>query len=369
MSTFNLLDKNLEISIIIPTLNRAKYLEKTLESLLTQNYSPDMFEIVIVDGGSTDNTKEICDRLIKGNKDYSICYIYEPEPGLLSGRHRGALESNGDILTFIDDDIEATPNWLSSIHNAFVDPNIHLVGGKNIPKFEVNPPLWLKDLWSTTSYGGKACGYLSLLDLGNKIQKIHPNYVWGLNFSIRKKTFFNVGGFNPDTYPKKLQRFQGDGETGLAMKLFDKGYEALYHPDIMVYHIIPAERMTIEYFEKRMYFQGVANSYSDIRKSIVSTKEDFSSKNGVKYLIKKYANKVVQIRLSNMTVYIKSSKEVRTIKKKMRQAYDDGYRFHQAQVKKDPTLLTWILKENYWDYHLKLDINDSETAGIMEKSY
>lgn len=357
------------ISIIIPTLNRAKYLNKTLNSLVIQKFSPDQFEIIVVDGGSIDNTKEICDRLIKINQSYSIRYIYEPEPGLLAGRHRGALEANGEILTFIDDDIEAAPNWLYSIYKAFVDPNIHLVGGKNMPKFEANPPSWLKDLWWTTPYGGKACGYLSLLDLGNKIQKIHPDYVWGLNFSIRKKTLFDVGGFNPDTYPKRLQRFQGDGETGLAIKLFDRGYEALYHPDVAVFHIIPADRMTVDYFEKRMYFQGVADSYSEIRKNIISTKENFSLIKRVKNLLKKYVSKDVQIQLSNVIIYIKFSKEIRSIKKKMRQAYDDGYKFHQVQVKKDPALLTWILKENYWDYHLRFYTHDDQIAGTMEKSY
>ncbi len=358
-----------QISIIISTLNRAKYLEKTLKSLINQSFSSDQFEILIVDGGSTDNTKDICDRLINKNPNYSIHYIYEPEPGSLAGRHRGALEAKSKIFTFIDDDIEAAPNWLSSINDAFRDPNVHLVGGKSIPKFEANPPLWLKDLWWTTPYGGKACGYLSLLDLGDKTLKIHPNYVWSLNLSIRKKTFFDAGGFNPDIYPKRLQRFQGDGETGLTKKLFESGYEALYHPDVAVFHIIPADRMTVDYFEKRMYFQGVADSYSEIRKNIISTKENFSLINRVKNLLIKYVSRDVQIQLSNVIIYIKFSKEIREIKKKMRLAYDDGYKFHQAQVKKDPILLTWILKENYWDYHLRFYTNDGKIAGTMEKSY
>jgi glycosyltransferase involved in cell wall biosynthesis len=363
------MENKCKISIIIPTLNRAVYLENTLESLINQNFPVDQFEILIVDGGSTDNTKDICDRLIKTNPNYSIHYIYEPEPGSLAGRHRGSIEAKGEIFTFIDDDIEASPIWLSSIYDAFRDPSIHLVGGKSKPKFEVNPPIWLKDLWYTTPYGGKACGSLSLLDLGDKIIRVHPNYIWSLNFSIRKKTFFGVGGFNPDIYPKRLQRFQGDGETGLTIKLFEKGYEALYHPDVSVFHIIPANRMTIEYFEKRAYFQGVVDSYTSIRKNgNDKTKDSSHSGNRVRCLLKKYAYKMIKTPMFNMTTYFRSSKDTKMIKEKMKRAYSDGYNFHQIQVKNDPVLLKWILKENYLDYYLQNYTNDT-IIDTMEKSY
>jgi len=355
-----------QISVIIPTLNRVKYLEKTLNSLLHQNFPPNKFEIIIVDGGSTDTTKEICATVIKTKPDYSIQYVWEPEPGLLAGRHRGALEAKGEILSFIDDDIEASPDWLSSIYKAFEDPDIHLVGGKNLPQYEVNPPTWLMHLWHTTPYGGKACGHLSLLDLGDKAIKTHPNYIWGLNFSIRKKTLFEIGGFHPDSYPKILQRFQGDGETGLTMKLFEKGYAVIYHPGVTIFHIIPAERMTNEYFEKRMYFQGVSDSYSNIRRM------NSTILPGPHFLMafsKKILSNIIDIPLSKIIISLKTPKEIRLLQNKMLKSYNEGYNFHQNQVKNDPMLLKWILKENYWDYYLYNKETDLGKITKLEKSY
>jgi len=358
----------LRISIIIPTLNRADYLKRTLESLVSGSFSPDRFEILIVDGGSTDETKYICRRFVEANPEYPIHYIYEPEPGSLAGRHRGAEEASGEILTFIDDDIEVSPKWLSAISNAFRDPDIHLVGGKNLPRFEATPPPWLKDLWITTPYG-KECGYLSLLDLGDKPLNVHPDYIWSLNLSIRRETLFDAGGFHPDIYPKRLQRFQGDGETGLTMKLFEKGYRALYHPDATVFHIIPQDRMTLDYFEKRMYFQGVADSYSEIRKSHFSTaKNPALPLDVMKHILEKSVY-VAKYPLKKTFARLKSTKDARTVKKKMDHAYNKGYEFHQAQVRADPTLLKWILKENYWDYHLQLELRDDKVRDTVERSY
>jgi len=362
-------DNTLRVSIIIPTLNRANYLRRTLESLVSGSFPPDRFEILIVDGGSTDDTQYLCRRFIEANPGYLIHLLHEPEPGSLAGRHRGAKEASGEILTFIDDDIEAHPGWLPSISDAFRESDVHLVGGKNLPKFEATPPPWLKDFWITTPYGGKECGYLSLLDLGDKLLRVHPDFVWSLNLSIRRETLFDAGGFHPDIYPKRLQRFQGDGETGLTMKLFERGYGALYHPGAAVFHAIPKNRMTIDYFEKRMYFQGVADSYSDIRKSHFSTAKDPSPPQDVMKQVFEKSVYVAKGSLSKVFAHLKSTKDARAIKEKMEHAYNKGYEFHQAQVRADPTLLKWILKKDYWDYHLRIDLRGDEVGGTLERSY
>ena len=140
------------------------------------------------------------------------------------------------------------------------------MGGRNLPKFEVEPPAWLESFWDATPAGGRSCGWLSLLDLGESEREIDPNYVWGLNFAIRKRALHDLGGFHPDLIPPELQRFQGDGETGLTMKARSHCYRAVYQPKATIYHFIPASRMTPEYFEQRAYYQAVCDSYSNIRR-------------------------------------------------------------------------------------------------------
>jgi glucosyl-dolichyl phosphate glucuronosyltransferase len=358
----------IEHSVIIPTFNGTKYLSLTVESIIKQSLDKSKYEILIIDNASTDKTKELSHSLIKKYPKFNIRYIYEPIPGLLSGRHRGTIEANSEILTFIDDDIIADVNWLSAIAVSFSNSSIQIVGGKNLPKYEINPPKWVENLWKDSPYGGKWLGYLSLLDFGNKNMKISPLYVWGLNFSIRKKTLLDCGGFNPDTYPKYLQKYQGDGETGLSYKLIENGILAEYQPKAIVHHIIPKERLTIDFFNKRIYFQGVCDSYTHIR-------EYFKSSNDLNnYFAKKPINNRILSLAKTMyqdIIFFCSEKrphDIRKMEKTFNKSYQKGFSFHQNEVKKEPGLIDWINKPDYWDYSLP-EIEKSNRISVSQKTY
>ncbi|MBV9386933.1 MAG: glycosyltransferase family 2 protein [Chroococcidiopsidaceae cyanobacterium CP_BM_ER_R8_30] len=337
------------ISIVIPTLNREHSLSLALESLVQQDFPADQFEILIVDNGSTDTTQATSKQFIDQHPSCQIRYVYEPEPGLLSGRHRGALEAAGDILVFIDDDIVADVNWLQAIHEAFSDNTVQLVGGRNLPKYEVEPPGWLDWFWYEYA-GGKFCAFLSLADLGDSAREIDPLCIWGLNFSIRKQALFDLGGFHPDNVPSHLQKFQGDGESGLAAKAANRGYKAMYHPGALVFHQTPRTRMTYKYFEQRSFSQGVSDSYSAIRKN---------GRNKFRLVLRE-SLKGMRNSLNDWRAFLKShfssSKEVsqerRMLGELTSQAYRNGYQFHQNAVRTDPILFDWVLRENYWDYKL-----------------
>jgi glucosyl-dolichyl phosphate glucuronosyltransferase len=328
----------MKFSIIIPTINRSASLRITIESLLALNYPPRDYEILIVDNGSKDNTRAVAEAAIESNVESQIKYYYEPVPGLLSGRHRGAFESRGDILIYVDDDIETDSHWLEAISEAFEDPEVHLVGGKNLPKYKSTTPVWLDAFWYRDGALSQ-CFYLSLVDFGDQLAEIDPLYVWGLNFSIRKETLFELGGFNPDTVPKSLQSYQGDGDTGLAWKVKAAGYKVIYQPTALVYHIVPNDRLNLDYFKERMYFAGVSDSYTTIRRNGCMrfdwrTQAPFSQ---IKRLYRRIASRF-------------SADPYAEIKQRVREGWLEGYSFHQNEVRKDPELLKWVLKEDYWDY-------------------
>jgi glucosyl-dolichyl phosphate glucuronosyltransferase len=337
------------ISIIVPTLNRAGSLELAIRSFCLQSLSPDRFEIIVVDNGSTDNTKEVTQSAVDAFPALQIRYIYEAEPGLLSGRHRGAQEAKGEVLTFVDDDIEADANWLRAIEESFSDLTVQLVGGRNLPNYEVEPPSWLSWFWLEHPYG-KFLPELSLLDFGEEIRDIDTNFVWGLNFSIRKDALFELGGFHPDCIPKSLQRFQGDGETGLTQKATFKGYRALYQPQALVLHSVPKNRMTFEYFDRRYFYQGVCDSYSQIRKAesrLIQVRYLDKMKSPLRKIKRLFKNR----RFAKNNEMIAEPDRDR-LKERFAQAYQEGYQFHQNAVSKSPSLLNWVLKEDYWDYKL-----------------
>lgn len=311
------------ISIIVPTYNRPDTLGKALQTLVDQDFPPEAFEILVVDNGCTEAMRAVVEEFIRRYPGHEIRYIAEPVPGLLSGRHRGAAEATGSVLTFIDDDIQADLGWLAAIDDAMGDPDIHLVGGKCLPDYEATPPAWIRQVWKHDE-NGEACSYYSLIDYGDRRRDIDPNLVWGLNFSIRRDTLYRLGGFHPDAVPRRYQRYQGDGETGLTIKLRQLGLKSVYEPGALVYHLVPRERLTLLYLEQRQFYQGICDSYTSIRGTRTF---DF---------------------IHNACPFPASEPEM--IAYRMSAAYLTGYNYHQNEVKNDAKLLDWVLREDYFDY-------------------
>jgi glycosyltransferases involved in cell wall biogenesis len=116
------MDKNMDalISVIIPVYNAEKYVEATVESVLSQNH--DNFEVILVDDGSTDNSAVICDSL--SAKYDRIRVIHKANGGVSSARNAGIEAASGKYITFIDADDKAGENMLSDLieeaerHNA-----------------------------------------------------------------------------------------------------------------------------------------------------------------------------------------------------------------------------------------------------------
>ena len=320
------------LSVIIPTRNRASMLKKALLSLKNQTLSKN-FEIIIVDNGSTDETRNIS--YFFENKFLNFKYLYEPNPGLHSGRHAGLAASNGDILAYIDDDIEAPPVWLEGIINSFKNPNVALVGGNNYPIYECSPQDWMKKLWTNTPYG-YINGIFSLLDFGKKCKIISPQYVWGCNFSIRKDILLEVGGFHPDGFPDNLLKYRGDGETAISNKIEKTKYVTFFNPNASVFHHVPRKRMTFDYVYRRGYLQGISDSYTNIRDEggLLNYKLLQNNFFYIKYRANQFLFNLKSKQFDPLTIYQKG--------------WWAGYFFHQSEAKRDKLLLNWILQEDYF---------------------
>lgn len=85
------------ISVIIPTHNRAEFLMDVLESVYCQTRKP--FEIIVVDDGSTDNTREAVSKSFK-----DVDYIHQKNSGPAAARNAGIARARGDVIVFLDDD-------------------------------------------------------------------------------------------------------------------------------------------------------------------------------------------------------------------------------------------------------------------------
>ena len=88
------------ISVIVPVYNVEEYLEECLESIQNQTYTN--FEVILVNDGSTDASKEICERFCR--QDSRFYLINQENKGLSGARNRGMSESHGEFITFVDSD-------------------------------------------------------------------------------------------------------------------------------------------------------------------------------------------------------------------------------------------------------------------------
>jgi glycosyltransferase involved in cell wall biosynthesis len=117
------------ISIIVPTFNRADLLYFTLKSISLQTVDKSLIEIIVVDDGSVDNTKEVVDRF---RSDYSIKYYFQEDDGyrVASARNVGIENSNGEILIFVDSGVVLQSGCIRHHWNThlFQSSNVVVIG-------------------------------------------------------------------------------------------------------------------------------------------------------------------------------------------------------------------------------------------------
>ena len=104
----------MKFSIVIPTYNRATFLPKAIESVLAQSFAD--WELIIVDDGSTDNTKEVVSRY----SDSRITYIYQENAERSAARNNGIMHTMGDYVCFLDSDNYMKPDRLEKL-SAFIE--------------------------------------------------------------------------------------------------------------------------------------------------------------------------------------------------------------------------------------------------------
>lgn len=220
--------------ILIPTCGRVELLEKCLQSISrTLSPNPDFSVRVLdnnIDSALSDSVKHATSRT-----DARFQYTRVSSPGLTAARHHELLASSASVFCYVDDDVLFTEKWYQSTRSAFSNLSVAIAGGPSLPVFTESIPLWFWDFFQPTPFGGWCCPWLSLLDIGEDVDDINPNLIWGLNFAIRREVILECGGFHIDLVPKQFMRWQGDGETGLTMKLKAKGYKAVYRQDSLLY--------------------------------------------------------------------------------------------------------------------------------------
>lgn len=168
------------VSVVVPTRNRAGYLEVSLASLNAQDVAGES-EVIVVDDGSTDATPDV-------TREAGARHVRLPAPGgLNAARNLGARESRAQIVAFVDDDVWAPPTWLRAVvEGAARHPDADAFGGPIRARIEGPAP--------------RACGRekppITTLDLGSEDVDVDRAMVWGANFAIRREALERYGPFD-----------------------------------------------------------------------------------------------------------------------------------------------------------------------------
>lgn len=123
------MDKNEFVSFVVPTYNRGKLVRKTLESICNQEYPKDIYEVIVVDDGSTDNTSKVIEEISR-EQDVKIRFFRQKNKGPSSARNLGIKKSKGDYICFVDSDIVLDRGVLKELIYQFKKANAGAAGPK-----------------------------------------------------------------------------------------------------------------------------------------------------------------------------------------------------------------------------------------------
>ena len=240
----------MKFSVIIPTYNRADELPRTLESL-SGLVVADPWEVIVVDNNSSDNTREV----VEGITSYPVPlrYVFEREQGRSAALNAGIRAASGDILAVTDDDVRIDPHWLTNAERALRELKCEYVGGKALPIWGGERPRWLPNR------GGKHWGVIALLDYGPERIEYGEQVPLGLNM-IFKRSAFERAGLWDNTVGRKAGTLLGQEVREWTRRARAAGMKGFYCPDLVVHHVIPADRLTKKYFRRWFYWHGISRA-------------------------------------------------------------------------------------------------------------
>ncbi len=239
----------MEVSVILPTHNRATMMEGALVSLCEQSYDHNLYEIILVNNNSQDNTDEVSHTVAARYPSVNIRQIFEPIEGLSRARNTGIDASTAPFVAFTEDDAIMPPDWLAKLVEPFRSHGTELakVGGEIEPIWESPPPVWISEammlLLSATSGMKGRTGFCDPPLLES-------------NSCYRKQALQDIGGF-----PVAMGR-QGNsllsGEQVVDIHIHIRGGKIYHEPSVVMYHKISSARVTPKWLRRRSFWQGAS---------------------------------------------------------------------------------------------------------------
>lgn len=240
--------KHMIFSVVVPTYNRLGNLKEVLEALRNQTVTKDEFEIIIIDDGSSDGTKEYLSSLKW--EIPRITVLYQQHRGPAAARNLGIDKSIGEIIAFTDDDCLVPLYWLASLKEGYETfSSVAGIGGYLEASTEVlkNNPIARLEYFETHSvYHSGQEPYLG----GFESPSGGTN-----NMSYQKSVLLEVGLFD-EGFPVPAGE-----DADLKLRVTEKGYKIGYIP-LKVIHLDPYSFKT---FIRRSVTHGVGSAFFEAK--------------------------------------------------------------------------------------------------------
>ncbi len=229
------------VSVVVPTRNRAGYLDVALASLRAQVDAPP-HELLVVDDGSTDDTVAVAAR-------HSVKVVAaRPPGGLNAGRNTGIAATRADLIAFVDDDVWVPPGWLAAlVAGAARHPEAGALGG----------PIRGRLLGPAPRSCGREQPPITTLDLGPTDRD--AEFVWGANMTVRRAAIDRIGPFDESL------RGNGDEEDWL-LRLHAADGRVAYIADAWLEHRRVGDDARLRSLARAEYGRGRAARRNDSRK-------------------------------------------------------------------------------------------------------
>jgi len=242
----------MKFSIVMITRNRGDKIRTVLGSIKEIEYSPENYEVVVVDNGSSDNTVTTVKQELKGAL-FNWHIQEEKIKGICRARNKGAFTSKGDWVIYVDDDAIVPVKWLHAYETAIAEfPDAVVFGGPAELDSNLIRPWWWCEKFDWTmscqNYGG---------DLKPYPEGGHP---YGLNMAIRSDVLKNSEGFNTKL-DDEISSFAD--ETELFIRLMKDGNQLIYVPEAKVIHCVEQNRLGWNAYMARRELVGRSHAYLD----------------------------------------------------------------------------------------------------------
>ncbi|MGC9309060.1 MAG: glycosyltransferase family 2 protein, partial [Thermoplasmatota archaeon] len=224
------------ISVVVAVKDERPHIRKCIEALFRQDY--DDYEIIVVDGMSTDGTYQLLEEL---QEEYDFRLLRNPKQNAAAGRNRGIAAAQGGILAFVDGDAVPADDWLSQIQGAFECQDVAGVGGPDLlPGDSIYKSQAIGRVMTSPLARGGQFNPSTQHTMDGDAQYV--DHIPSCNLALRREVLDDVGLFD--------EAFVKGQDLELNYRIRRAGYRLYYTPCIRVVHY---RKQHIRNFARQIY--------------------------------------------------------------------------------------------------------------------